>query len=109
MMGIGRSGERKAAKFLSRKGYKILELNYRCRFGEIDIIAADGDVTVFVEVKTRSSDKFGLGYESVVRSKQDKLMKTAQHYMMENGESPARFDVVSIDGGRVTHIEDAFQ
>jgi putative endonuclease len=108
MLGLGKSGEKKAASYLKKKGYQILHMNYRCRFGEIDIIAKQGDTVVFVEVKTRSSDKYGLGYESVTASKQEKLLKTTQFFFAENGESPARFDVISIDGKEVSHIENAF-
>lgn len=107
-IGFGRSGEEKAAKYLQKKGYAILERNYRCRFGEIDIIAADKNTLVFVEVKARSGSKYGMGYESVRPDKQAKLTKTAQHYMAEKGESLARFDVISIDDGEITHIENAF-
>jgi len=105
---LGRSGEAMAAKFLQKKGYKIITKNYRCRFGEIDIIAQDKNTLVFVEVKARSGARYGMGYESVRPDKQAKLVKTAQHFMAENGEAPARFDVVSIDDGEITHIIDAF-
>jgi len=105
---FGKSGEKKAASFLKKKGFKILEMNYRCRFGEIDIVAKDGDTVVFVEVKTRSTAQFGMGYESVNSRKQEKLTASAQHYIAEKGESPARFDVVSIDGQELTHIINAF-
>lgn len=107
-LSFGKSGEKTAAKFLRKKGYNIAGTNYRCRFGEIDIIAEKDGVMVFVEVKARSSAKFGLGYEAVTADKQAKLIKTAQHYMAENGEAPARFDVISIDGSEITHIENAF-
>lgn len=105
---FGQSGEKKAAKYLQKKGYSILERNFRSRFGEIDIIAEKDGVTVFVEVKTRSTEAYGKGFESVRPDKQGKLIKTAQHYMSVNGECPARFDVVSIDENEITHIEDAF-
>ncbi|ADD69173.1 protein of unknown function UPF0102 [Denitrovibrio acetiphilus DSM 12809] len=105
---FGKKGEKKAACFLEKQGYAIVEMNYRCKFGEIDIIAEKNGVLIFVEVKTRSTDKFGLGYESVTLSKQQKLFKTAQHYMVENGEMPAQFDVISIDGDTLTHIPNAF-
>jgi putative endonuclease len=105
---LGKSGEERAAGYLRKKGYDILEKNYRCRFGEIDIIASKDGVLVFVEVKTRSSADYGFGYESVTQSKQGKLVKTAQFYMSGRAEVPARFDVISIDGDLVTHIENAF-
>ena len=105
---FGNKGEKRAANFLSKKGYKLLAKNYRCKYGEIDIIMEQGETLVFIEVKARSSAKYGLGYESVTASKQEKLLKTAQTYMVEKGERPARFDVVSIDGDEITHIENAF-
>jgi len=108
MLNFGQSGEKRAAKYLSKKGYKILGKNYRSKYGEIDIIAEKGGVLVFVEVKARSSAKFGLGYESVTSKKQEKLLLTAQQYMTEKGERPAQFDVISIDGDDITHIENAF-
>lgn len=108
MLNFGKAGERQAAKHLQKSGYKILATNYRSRFGEIDIIAEKEGVLVFVEVKARSGARYGKGYESVRPDKQAKLIKTAQAYMMEKGEMPARFDVISIDDGEISHIENAF-
>ena len=108
MLGLGQSGEKKAAEYLKKKGYTIAETNYRCKFGEIDIIAIKDGVTVFVEVKTRTSKPYGRGYESVNEKKQQKLILTAQNYFREKGESQARFDVISIDSKEITHIENAF-
>jgi len=106
---FGRSGEKRAAKFLKQKGYKILEMNYHCRMGEIDIIASHEETLVFVEVKTRKNRSFGMGYESVTKSKMEKIILTAQVYMAAGKESmAARFDVISIDGDELTHIENAF-
>jgi putative endonuclease len=105
---FGKSGEKKAAKYLKNKGYEILEMNFRCKMGEIDIITSKDGVIVFVEVKTRKNSSYGMGYESVNESKMKKLLLTAQFYMAEKGESEARFDVISIDGGEITHIENAF-
>lgn len=108
MLGLGQSGEKRAAQYLMKKGYSIVTVNYRCKYGEIDIIASKDGVTVFVEVKTRTSKAYGLGYESVNEKKQQKLILTAQNYFRENGESQARFDVISIDAKEITHIENAF-
>lgn len=109
MLGLGRTGEQKAAQFLKKKRYTIRETNYRSRFGEIDIIAEKEGVVVFVEVKTRKTGTFGAGLESVTRSKQQKLLKTAQFYTVEqNLQCVCRFDVISIDGSTITHIENAF-
>src|SRR4030065_448823 len=76
----GRLGEDAAATFLTKEGYKIVERNFRCPLGEIDIVAVDKGVLVFVEVKTRSSNKFGLPEEAVNRRKQHQMAKTTQFY-----------------------------
>lgn len=107
-LSFGQSGEKQAEKFLVKSGYSILERNFRCRFGEIDIIAFKDGVTVFVEVKTRKNSSFGMGYESVTQKKMEKLVLTAQAYFASKTETASRFDVISIDGGEVTHIINAF-
>ncbi len=116
----GKDGEEKACNYLKSKKYKILEKNYRCLYGEIDIIAMDRDYLVFVEVKYnntlviievkyRKSAKFGKGYEAVNYTKQQKIIKTLQYYINEkNVKMPVRFDVISIDDNEITHIENAF-
>ena len=112
----GREGEELAVRFLKKSGYGIVERNYRCPYGEIDIIARDGKVLVFVEVKARTSGAFGLPKESVDRRKQRHIIKASADYLAKNGlaESPARFDVVSIEidgkgGGASTElIKNAF-
>ena len=111
---LGREGEADAVQYLSDKGYRILEKNYRTPFGEIDIIAKDGDVLVFIEVKTRADDSFGSPFEAVDRRKRDKIRKVALSFMQKlKKEVPARFDVmsISIDKGeyRIEHIRDAFE
>lgn len=108
---FGDTGERKAANFLKKKGYKILEKNYKSKFGEIDIIANNRDnVLIFCEVKTRSSNSFGYGYESVNKTKQSKIIRTAEFYISTNYKtnSLCRFDIISIDEQKITHIENAF-
>jgi len=108
MLSLGQSGEKKAEKYLIKNGYEILERNYRCKFGEIDIIASKDGYTVFVEVKTRKNSSFGRGFEAVDTRKQQKLILTAQAYMSSRRETSARFDVISIDAGEITHIQNAF-
>lgn len=95
----GRLGESEAASFLEKKGYRVLERNYRCRYGEIDIVARDGAALVFVEVKTRASDRFGTPGESVDSRKQKKIILTAQYYIESNRliDSDLRFDVVGVE------------
>jgi len=77
----GRIGEDLAASFLIKEGYKVLERNFRCAIGEIDIVALDKGTLTFVEVKTRSSGKFGLPEEAVTRRKQHQISKAAQFYI----------------------------
>ncbi len=105
----GKDGEEKACNYLKSKKYKILEKNYRCLYGEIDIIAKYNNTLVIIEVKYRKSAKFGKGYEAVNYTKQQKIIKTLQYYINEkNVKMPVRFDVISIDDNEITHIENAF-
>jgi len=111
---IGKKGEDEALKVLKKNGYRIIERNYRCRYGEVDIIAQDGDTMVFVEVKTRGSDRFGPPQQSVDLRKQRHIISVSQTYLAHRGpaDCPVRFDVVSIelrDGRYSTEIiRDAF-
>lgn len=103
----GIKGEELAAQFLIYKGYQVIERNYRCRYGEIDIIAADGEDTVFVEVKTRKNAHFSAARDSVTPAKIRRLKASALMWLSENGERPARFDVVEIylgDGKPEIHL-----
>ena len=111
---VGRDGEDLAVSFLKKKGYKIIERNFRTSFGEIDIIAKDGEVIVFTEVKTRTDESFGSPFEAVDRRKRQKMRDVALCFLkMKKKELPARFDVLSIStaGGKkhVEHIQDAFE
>lgn len=96
---VGRQGEIAACQFLERQGYQILETNYRCKKGEIDLIARDGAYLVFCEVKFRRSKKSGSSLEAVDMRKQKILSECALYYLMEHGlsETACRFDVVGID------------
>jgi putative endonuclease len=111
---IGVVGEEIAEKFLRRKGYKILARNYRIKGGEIDIVAKDGKTMVFVEVKTRRGEGFGLPQESVTRDKMRRIAKAAKLYLLSTGLGEGvlcRFDVVAVnleDGVSIEHIRDAF-
>jgi putative endonuclease len=95
---LGQTGEDIAANFLCNNGYKILTRNYRCRIGEIDIIATKDKELVFVEVKTRIGEAYGSPAAAVTGKKQRQISRTAQYYLTENNlfDAPARFDVVSI-------------
>lgn len=114
MKGLGKEGEDLAERLLKKKGYSILERNFRTSFGEIDLIARDGETIVFVEVKTKREDLFAMPFESVTRKKREKIRKVALAYLRRLGkEMPARFDVLSlvVRGGEceVEHIRDAFE
>ena len=110
--GVGQEKEELAAEFLKRHGYEILEMNYRCRRGEIDIVARSGGYLVFVEVKYRGSGAAGLPVEAVDRRKQQRISYTARHYLMTHGlgwDMPVRFDVVAILGNRIRLYPNAFE
>ncbi len=94
----GRSGEDEAVDFLVRSGLKVLERNFRCSGGEIDIIAGDGKTVVFVEVRSRKAHRFGTPEESVTGAKRRKIVRAAQWYLKKHRleASPARIDVVAI-------------
>ena len=102
--------EQAAGFFLEQMGYEILEYNYRCRFGEIDIIAKDGVCLVFCEVKYRSGRGKGSPLEAVDYRKQQTIFRCASHYLAGQGfgDIPCRFDVIGIEGTAITHIENAF-
>lgn len=112
---LGKTGEEAAVQYLLRHGYHILERNYRCRFGEIDLIARDGSTLTFIEVKTRRSRRFGPAASAVTAAKQRHLVKASQVYMTQTGRSTdfCRFDVLTIemDGAtpRIELIKNAFQ
>jgi putative endonuclease len=111
---FGQEGERIAERYLSKKGYRLVERNYRCPVGEVDLIVLDRRVIVFVEVKTRRHERFGVPLESVHTRKQQKMIKAALWFLSDHKlhERDARFDVVGISfGGQepvVEHIENAF-
>ena len=102
----GARGEECAAGFLRVQGYRILERNYRCPLGEVDIIARDGNTVVFVEVKTRTSERFGTPQAAIGPQKQKRMTAIALYYLKGQGwlGKPARFDVaaVSLHEGRET-------
>ena len=108
----GAKKEDELARFLTECGLKIKELNFRNRFGEIDIIAKDGDYTVFVEVKYRKNASAGHPEEAVSASKARTISKVADYYMVSRklpADSPVRFDVVAIEGEEMRWYKNAFQ
>jgi putative endonuclease len=111
---LGADGEAIAAQWYEEHGYEILERNWRRREGEIDLIVRTGKTVAFCEVKTRSSDRFGTGAESVVEAKQRRIRRLAGRWLSEitpasgRDRVEVRFDVVSITAGNVEVIHDAF-
>ena len=113
----GRFGESAAASYLKKKGYKIVGMGYRTRFGEIDIIAENKDYIVFAEVKSRKSGSFARAMEYVDSVKQRRIRTTAQIWLSKNTTSKQpRFDVLEVYGSLegsngdlvINHIENAF-
>ncbi|MBN1176873.1 MAG: YraN family protein [Dehalococcoidales bacterium] len=103
-------GENLACDFLGKNGYRIIETNYRCQDGEIDIIAQQQDTLVFVEVRTKKSSRFGTPEESITPNKKSKLRTVAAHYGQNRNDLPVnrRIDVVAIqmdERGKVSRIE----
>jgi putative endonuclease len=111
---LGKKGEEVALRFLKKKGYKIIQQNYICEMGEMDIIAREKDTLVFVEVKTRTSMAFGPPQLAVNSTKQMQLSKVALYFLKEKRleDTKARFDVVAIlvrpKGEEIELIKDAF-
>lgn len=111
----GSRGEDMAVLFLEKQGYTVLDRNYRRRFGEIDIVAEEGGVLVFIEVKARKNNRYGNPFEAVDVRKQKKLSRMAQDYISRHKmeDRPARFDVVAVrlnpdSRSEVELIRDAF-
>lgn len=104
----GLTGESDAAAWLESQGYRILERNYRCPYGEVDLVAEDADVLVFVEVKTRASFGFGMPVDSITPAKRRKIARAAGCYLMERVETDCAFRVdvveVALVNGRVADI-----
>ena len=107
---LGNSGEEIALKYLKNNGYKILFSNFKTQIGEIDIIAKENGVIVFVEVKTRTSNYFGLPREAVNAHKQYKIRQVATQYLKKYSDvdNACRFDVIEILEGKITHLKNCF-
>ena len=115
---LGRWGEEQAAQFLCRRGFKLLEAGWQCRFGEIDLIVTKGGYLCFVEVKLRRDDRFANAREFVDRHKQQRLRTSAQLYLAEHpGSLQPRFDVVEVyapqglntEKPKIVLLENAFE
>ena len=113
-LSVGQQGEDRALAYLQAQGLVLVERNYRCRGGEIDLVMRDGGAVVFVEVRYRSSEGFGGALASVGSRKQARLVHAAAHYLAAKRiDRPARFDVAAVSGApgklAIQWIKDAFQ
>ena len=115
---FGRDGESAALNFLKKKGYRILEKNFRTKVGEIDIIAEQDGVIVFVEVKARADHEFGHPFNALTPAKQKKIIQTAQSFLVRKriSDKTLRFDVVALttntegpDSWKIELLQNAFQ
>lgn len=109
---VGTSYEKRAGAYIEQQGYEVLEYNFRCRQGEIDIIAKDGEYLVFVEVKYRKDAVMGNPFEAVDHKKQRIISRTASYYCLTHGygeATPCRFDVVAVLGEEIQVIKNAFE
>lgn len=107
---IGMEYERIAGEYLQTQGYEILEYNFHCRYGEIDIIAKQEEYIVFIEVKYRSSERYGEPLEAITKGKQRTISKCAQAYLYKNRmwDVSVRFDVVGMRENKIEVVRDAF-
>ena len=105
---IGRAAELAARQYLETQGLVFLEQNYRCRYGEIDLIMQHDKALVFIEVRYRSNARFGSGSETINYQKQQKLIATASHYLQKHKQSAnhhCRFDVISLSANKAKQID----
>lgn len=107
----GQAGEETGVAMLRDAGFELLSRNFRCRYGEVDAVAQDGDTIVFVEIKTRRSLAFGSPQEAVTGRKQARIARVAAHYLKMRGwsERPVRFDVIALGPEGQDHLRDAFR
>src|SRR5947209_6686297 len=108
---LGAVAEARAAEFLQDKGYRVVDRNWTCRGGEIDLVCVDGgDTLVFVEVRARADARHGTPLETVVDLKRRRLVRAAQIYLhvKKRQDCACRFDVVAVTGETIEHVEDAF-
>jgi putative endonuclease len=109
---MGKWGEDTVAAYLAERGYEIITRNARTPYGEIDIVAKQDDITIFVEVKSRTSNKMGLPEDSVNARKQAHMLACAEHYAAENAIDHWQIDVIAVEGKvglepKITHFENA--
>jgi len=105
---VGNQAEKIAADYLQQQGLKLLETNYRCRFGEIDLVMRDSKTLIFVEVRLRRNSMFGGAAYSINSSKQKKLIITAEHYLQQHStvtKLACRFDAILMDKTSTTNLQ----
>jgi putative endonuclease len=108
---LGAKAEQAVREYLSQHGIEIMEMNYRCRQGEVDVIARDDKYYVFIEVKYRNSNRYGSPQEAVGLAKQRRISKAAYYYLYSHGlgeNTPVRFDVAAVLEDKITYIKNAF-
>jgi len=104
---IGKKAEDIAVNYLIENNYKIIQKNFFSKYGEIDIIAKDGNTIVFIEVKYRKNNKYGLPFEAINKTKKERIINTASLYL-NNLEENIRFDLISILGNKMEHFKNIF-
>lgn len=107
----GNAAEWAAFQFLKQQGLRLIQRNYRCKLGEIDLIMLDKDVLVFIEVRHRTNTSYGGSLQSITLRKQQRIIRSAQYYLYTQSEEqshPCRFDVIGHDGTSMEWIKNAF-
>jgi putative endonuclease len=108
--GIGKKGEQAACRYLKKHGYALIERNWTCCFGEIDVIARDGDTLAFIEVKARTRSDYGGAEGALTLHKQRRIVAASRMYLSKvQTDLPVRFDLVTIQNGKVKLLKNAFQ
>lgn len=107
---LGRYGEDRVERWYTQRGYRLIERNWRGASGELDLIVTDGRELVVCEVKTRSNDRFGSGFDAITERKQQRIRRLTAQYVRENGgwSGPIRFDAASVMGATVEVLHAAF-
>ncbi len=107
---LGALAEQRAAEFLRRRGFKVLDQNFTCKGGELDLVCDDAGTVVFVEVRARKDARFGTPEETITPLKQRRVVLAARHWLARHGgeDRLCRFDVIAIEGDAIRHLPNAF-
>ena len=110
MRAVGAQFETLVAKWLRSRGWRVLDRNFTCKGGELDLVCDDAGTTVFVEVRARANARYGTPAETVGAIKRQRLVLAARHWLHRHGgeDHACRFDVVAVEDGTITHLADAF-